>query len=117
MLQVFRTPRLACFALAAFLLAQPAAGCAVVCLLQRHHALHQMADMGGGTVATSGRVCHTGIADADHHSPVQGLSPMEPAHQPMIAVVPTDSIEPLNVLPTLPPQAPRTVETPPPRVV
>jgi len=116
MLQAFRSRRFAFLALAAFLLAQPAVGCAALCLIQRHHDQHQMAGM-GGSAATGGSACHTGVADADHHSPVQALSPMVPARAPVIAAAPTVAVAPLDVRPTLPSPVSRTVEPPPPRLV
>jgi hypothetical protein len=116
MLQALRSRRFAFLALAAFLLAQPAVGCAALCLLQRHHGQHEMAGM-GGSAATGSTACHTGVADADHHSPVQALSPMVPAHGPVIAAVPTLAVEPVDARPAFPPLVSRTVEPPPPRLV
>jgi hypothetical protein len=116
MLQALRSRRFAFLALAAFLLAQPAVGCAALCLLQRHHGQHEMAGM-GGSAATGSTACHTGVADADHHSPVQALSPMVPAREAVIAAAPTVTVEPLDVRPIFPPLVTRTVEPPPPRLV
>jgi hypothetical protein len=116
MLQALRSRRFGFLALAAFLLAQPAVGCAALCLIQRHHGEHEMGGM-GGPAATGGTACHTGVADADHHSPIQALSPMVPARATVIAAVPTVSVEPLDVRPTLPSPVSRTVEPPPPRLV
>ena len=116
MFQALRSRRFAFLALAAFLLAQPAAGCAVLCLVQRHHSQHEMAGM-GGSAATSSTACHTGVADADHHSSVQDLSPMVPASAAVMAAVPTVAVDPLDVRPALPSPVSRTVEPPPPRLV
>jgi hypothetical protein len=116
MLQALRSRRFAFLALAAFLLAQPAVGCAALCLIQRHHGQHEMVGM-GGPAATGGTACHTGVADADHHSSVQALSPMVPARATVIGAVPTVAVEPLDLRPTLPPLVSRTVEPPPPRLV
>jgi hypothetical protein len=116
MFQALRSRRFAFLALAAFLLAQPAAGCAALCLIQRHHSQHEMAGM-GGSAATSSTACHTGVADADHHSSVQDLSPMVPASAAVIAAVPTVAVDPLDVRPALPSPVSRTVEPPPPRLV
>ena len=116
MLRAFRSRRFAFLALAAFVLAQPAVGCAALCLIQQHHGQHEMAGM-GGSAASGGIACHTGVADADRHSPVQALSPMVPARAPVIAAVPTMAVEPLDVRPTLPPSVSPTGEPPPPRLV
>jgi hypothetical protein len=118
MIRSFRSPRLACLALAAFLLAQPVVGCAALCLLDRHHAgQHAMPDMAGGTAAVDGTACHTGVADADRHTPVQSLSPMEPAREPVIAAAGAEAVQPPEASPLLPPLVSRTVEPPPPRLV
>jgi len=116
MFHALRSPRFSVLALAAFLLAQPVVGCAALCLLERHHAGHEMTDMGGG-VASGGAACHTGITDADQRHPAQTLSPMEPALEPVLAAAPVSSVEPLTALPALPPQVSRSVEPPPPRIV
>jgi hypothetical protein len=116
MLQALCSRRFALLALAAFLLAQPAVGCAALCLLQRHHGQHEMAGM-GRSAATDGTACHTGVADADRHGPVQTLSPMVPARAQVIAAAPTVAAEPLDVHPILPPLVTRTIEPPPPRLV
>ena len=117
MLRLLRSPRISILTLAAFMLAQPVVGCAALCLLERHHGQHEMGGMGGGAAASGGAACHTGITDANQHHPAQSLSPMEPAREPMIATASTDSIEPLNALPTLLPQLSHSVEPPPPRFV
>jgi hypothetical protein len=116
MFHAVRSPRFSVLALAAFLLAQPVVGCAALCLLERHHAEHEMTGMGGGVVSGRG-ACHTGITDADQHHPAQTLSPMEPALEPVLAAAPVSSVEPLTALPALPPQVSRSVEPPPPRIV
>ncbi|MGH7511855.1 MAG: hypothetical protein ACREOQ_02915 [Gemmatimonadales bacterium] len=116
MLRALRSRRFAFLALAAFLLAQPAMGCAALCLFQQHHGQHEMAGM-GGSAATGSTACHTGVADADHHGPLQALSPMMPARAHVIAAVPSEAVEPLDLSPTLPPLVSRTVEPPPPRLV
>ena len=116
MLQALRSRWFAFLSLAAFLLAQPVVGCAAVCLFERHHGQHEMAGM-GGSAATDGTACHTGVADADHHGTLQTLSPMMPARVHVIAAVPSEAVEPLDLSPTLPPLVSRTVEPPPPRLV
>jgi hypothetical protein len=105
--------RLVSLVLAAFLVGQPVVGCAALCLIQRHHA-HAMAGMAG---VTGGTACHRGVSDADHATPIQGLSPMAPAHDPVLAELPTRTISPLDVPPILPPHRPLALEPPPPRLV
>jgi hypothetical protein len=116
MLQALRSRWFAFLVLGAFLLAQPVVGCAALCLLQGHRGQHEMAGM-DGSAASGGTACHTGVADADHHGPVQSLSPMMPAREPVIAAAPTDAVAPPDVLPTLPPLVSRSLEPPPPRLV
>jgi hypothetical protein len=116
--RIFRSRGFASLTLAAFLVAQPVVGCAALCLLERHHAgQHGMPGMDGGKAALGNGACHTGITGADQHMPVQVLPPMEPAREPVIAVLPTESVEPLDALPTLSPLVSHTVEPPPPRSV
>jgi hypothetical protein len=118
MSRIPRSRPFAALVLLAFLLAQPVAVCAGLCLLERHHvAEHEMPGMDGGAVVLAAGACHTGITSADHHSPLQLLSPMEPGREPVIAGAPTDSVEPLDVVPALSPPVSRTVEPPPPRFV
>jgi hypothetical protein len=117
---MFRTVRSRSFALAtlaAFLL-QPVAGCAALCLLERHHAgAHAMAGMNHVKPALGGSACHTNDTGAVQRGLLQVLSPMEPARALVIAVAPARWIEPMRTLPTPPRLISRTVEPPPPRFV
>jgi hypothetical protein len=114
--RLFRSSRLACFTLAAFLIAQPAVGCAVLCLLEHHYAAHEMGGMNRSS-ASSPVACHTGVGSATGHTPLQTLSPMEPAQEPslrQVAVVPAEAPE---ARPAPTPQAHPSVDPPPPRFV
>jgi hypothetical protein len=115
--RLFGSPRFASLVLGAFIMAQPLAGCAALCLVQRHHASHLMAGMDGGSTATSRTTCHSGVTDADHITSIQVLSPMEPATDPVLAELPSEVMQPLDVRPILPPQISSTPEPPPPRSV
>lgn len=114
--RALRSPRLACLTLAAFLLAQPIVGCALLCLADNHHALHDMVGMtqpaAGGYTA-----CHTGIDNATRHGPPQTLSFMEPAaeHAPVRAAV-VSVLEPVGV-PAPAPRIATSLDPPPPRLV
>jgi hypothetical protein len=120
MLQALRSYR-RCFALAtlaAFLLAQPAVGCAALCLFERHPAgAHAMPGMNRGNPTLGSGSCHTTNTGAVQRDPLQVLSPMVPALTPVIAVAPTRWVEPLRTLPTAPRLISHTIEPPPPRFV
>jgi hypothetical protein len=97
-------------------MAQPVVGCALLCLADNHHALHDMAGMtqpsAGGYTA-----CHTGIDNAGRHGPPQTLSFMEPAaeHAPVwIAVV---SVQVPVAVPAAASRISPSLDPPPPRLV
>jgi hypothetical protein len=115
MLQALRSRTLALATLAAFLVAQPAVGCAALCLFERHHAGAQA--MPAGSSALSGSACHTAGTGAVQRAPAKALSPMEPAHAAVIAVAAARWVQPARALPTPPPPVSHTVEPPPPRLV
>ena len=76
--RVLRSRRLACFTLAAFLIAQPVVGCALLCLADHHSGLHEMVGM-TQSAASGNSACHTGIESGTRGGPAQTLSFMEPA--------------------------------------
>jgi hypothetical protein len=76
-----------------------------------------MAGMNGRDTATSRTACHGGVTEADHGTQIQVLSPMEPASDPALAELPSNSIPQLEALPISPPQVSPTLEPPPPRSV
>jgi deoxyinosine 3'endonuclease (endonuclease V) len=120
MLRLLRThrSRFALATLAAFLLAQPAVGCAALCLIERHVAgRHVMTDMNHGTKVLTNSACHPTATGAVQQAPLQVLSPMEPASAPILAVAPDRWVEPARSLPTTPRLISPTVEPPPPRLV
>jgi hypothetical protein len=118
MLQALRSRVLAFATLAAFLVAQPAVGCAALCLFQRHHAdAHALPGGHTGSSAVNGSACHTGDTGAVQRSPVQVLSPMSPARAPVLGMAPTRWVQPARTLPTPPQPLSHTVEPPPPRFV
>ena len=104
--------------LAAFLLAQPAAACAALCLLQGHAAsVHAMSGMSGGSPAVADGPCHTSSAGAIQRDPFQALSPMAPTRAAVVAVAPDHRVEQVLLLPARPPFISHSVEPPPPRLV
>jgi hypothetical protein len=118
MLQALRTRRFALATLAAFLLAQPAAACAALCLFESHGAAaHAMPRMSGASSVLAGRTCHTTSAGAVQHDPLQALSPMAPTRVTVLAVAPARRVEPARALPAAPRLISHTVEPPPPRFV
>ncbi len=118
MLQTLRSHSFALATLAAFLLAQPAVGCAALCLFERHHAgAHAMPGIHPGSSALNNSACHTTGTGAAQRDPIQPLSPMEPARAPVLAVAPARWVEPVRTLPTPPRLISHTVEPPPPRFV
>jgi hypothetical protein len=118
MLRALRSRRVAFLTLAAFLLAQPAVGCAALCLFQKHDlGTHAMQGMDRGRQALTTSPCHTGVSGAVQRDQIQVLSPMEPGRAPLIAGAPTRWVEPVRATPTSPHQISRTVEPPPPRFV
>jgi hypothetical protein len=118
MLQALRSRRFALATLAAFLLAQPAAACAALCLFERHHAVaHSMPSMSRDNPALAGSTCHTTSTTAVQRDPFQVLSPMAPTRVALLAVAPARWVEPVRALPALPRLISHTVEPPPPRFV
>jgi len=118
MLQALRSHSFALATLAAFLLAQPAVGCAALCLFGRHHAgAHAMPGMNHGERALGNSACHTTDAGAVQRDPLQVLSPMEPARALVIAVAPARWVEPVRTRSIPPRLISHTVEPPPPRFV
>ena len=116
MLRALRSSRLAGLTLAAFLIAQPVVGCALLCLVDNHQGLHEMAGM-AAPVATDNAACHTGIDTASPHGPAQTLSFMEPAGTPP-AVRPARVVVAVPVArPSPTPQASPSLDPPPPRLV
>jgi hypothetical protein len=119
MLQALRSRRFALATLAAFLLAQPAAACAMLCLFERHHAVaHSMPSMSRDNPALANGACHTTSAgSAVERDPFQILSPMAPTRVALLAVAPARWVEPVRTDRTPPRLISHTVEPPPPRVV
>jgi len=119
MLLALRSRRFAFATLAAFLLTQPAAACAALCLFQGHAAgAHAMSSgMSGGSRALAGSSCHTTSAGAVQQDPFQALSPMAPTRAVILAVVPAHRAEPARALPASPRLISHSVEPPPPRFV
>ena len=116
MLRPSAPPGFAFLALAAFLLAQPAVGCAALCLLQRHYGQHEMGGMGGSSA--SGRVaCHTGVATP---TTTPRSRPSRPWCRPTSTCsprLPVAAVEPLDRFRPPPRRVTRTVDPPPPRLV
>ena len=116
--RVLRSRHFALATLGAFLLAQPAAACAALCLFERHGAVaHAMPPMSGGKPALAGGTCHTTSAGVVQQDPLQVLSPMVPTRAAVLAVAPTRRVEPAHTVPAAPPLISHTVEPPPPRFV
>jgi hypothetical protein len=113
MLRRLRTPWLASFTLTAFLLAQPVVGCAALCLLEHHHAVHGTAGTDGGAV-TGQEACHLGLDDS-RHGTAQTLSPMEPTGQSPVVRVAAMRAEVPEAPVTAAPQVFPKVDPPPPR--
>jgi hypothetical protein len=118
MLQPLRARRyLALATLAAFLLAQPAVGCAALCLFERHVAGgHMMPGMNQGSKILTNSACHPTATGTVQRAPFQVLPPMQPASAPVIAVAPDRWIEPVWTLPTAPRLISPKLEPPPPRL-
>jgi hypothetical protein len=118
MLHALRSRRFALATLAAFLLAQPAAACAALCLLEKHHAVaHSMPGTSPGNPVLAGSTCHTTSAGAVQRDRYQVLSPMAPTRVALLDVAPTRWVEPTRTLPAPPPLISHAVEPPPPRFV
>ena len=119
MLHALRSRRFALVTLAAFLLAQPAAACAALCLFERHHGpAHSMPSMGRDNPTLASSACHTSSAGAAvEKDPFQVLSPMAPTRVALLAVAPARWVEPVRTLPAPPRLISHTIEPPPPRFV
>jgi hypothetical protein len=116
MLKALRSRRFALATLAAFLLAQPAAACAALCLFDGHHAPAHATPSRGNAAHAAG-TCHATTAVAVQRDPFQDLSPMAPARPAAIAVAGVRWIEPVRTLPAPPRLLAHLVEPPPPRFV
>jgi hypothetical protein len=118
MLQALRSRRFALATLAAFLLAQPAAACAALCLFESHHAVaHAMPSMSRDNPALAGSTCHSTSAGGVQRDRFQILSPMAPTRAALLTVAPARWAEPVRTLPASPRLVSQTVEPPPPRFV
>lgn len=114
--RALRSPRLASLTLAAFLMAQPVVGCALLCLADHHHALHEMVGMTESAVSGN-PTCHTGLESATPRGPAQTLSFMEPAAQAAPIRLATVSVPVPDALPTAAPRISPSLDPPPPRLV
>jgi hypothetical protein len=101
--------------LTAFVLAQPAAWCSALCLLERHHAAEHPAGPGHASVTPPD--CHTARSGAVEHRPLPTLSPMVPEAAARIAAAPGRWVEPAPAIVVAPHDLSRTAESPPPRLV
>jgi hypothetical protein len=109
---------LALATLAAFLIAQPAVGCAALCAFERHLAgTHTMSGMERGSVALTNSVCHASATGTVQQPPLQVLSPMVPASAPFLADAPERWTEPIWSMPAAPHLVSHSIEPPPPRLV
>ena len=114
--RAFRSSRLAFLTLAAFLIAQPVVGCALICLADNHHALHEMVGMAQSS-ASGNSACHTGVESGTRHGPAQTLSFMEPAAVAAPAQPATLPVQVLDAPPATAPQISPSLDPPPPRLV
>jgi len=118
MLRALRSRCWSLTTLAAFLLVQPAAVCAALCLFGGHHAAaHAMPGTEHGTPALGNAACHSSHVGTVERSPFQALSPMAPTRAQVIAAAPAHRVHPVWALPTPPRLVSRTAEPPPPRAV
>jgi len=116
MLRLLRSPRLACLTLAAFLIAQPVVGCALLCLVDHHHGVHEMVGMDGSAARGNG-ACHTDIGSDTRHGPAQTLSFMEPAAGPAASRAATLTVAVPDARPAAVAQLSPSLDPPPPRLV
>jgi len=114
--RLLRSRRLACLTLAAFLIAQPVVGCALLCLADNHSGLHEMVGM-TRSAASGNSVCHTGIESATPRGPAQTLSFMEPAGEQATVRLSDIRVHAPVALPTATPQIAPSLDPPPPRLV
>ena len=116
MFQALRSRGFAVTVLAAFLLAQPAALCTALCLVERHHAAgHPMPETVRGTSTLTPGSCHTTAAGAIQRDRYSVLSPMAPSRGPAIAAELANQIEPTPTPSATPRQLFHPIESPPPR--
>ena len=116
MFQALRSRGFAVTMLAAFLLAQPAALCTALCLVEQHHAAgHAMPETVRGAPALTPSTCHTatGTVQRDRYSV---LSPMVPSRGPAIAAESANQIESAPTRSPVPHQIFHPIEAPPPRL-
>jgi hypothetical protein len=114
--RVFRSAGLASLTLAAFLMAQPVVGCALLCLADSHSALHEMVGMTQPS-ASGNLACHTGLDNATRHGPAQVLSFMEPAGEPLSVRPAAVVVEVPHTRPATAPRISPSLDPPPPRLV
>lgn len=115
MLHALRSRGFAVTMLAAFLLAQPAALCTALCLVEQHHAAgHAMPETVRGAATLTSSACHTaaGTVQRDRYNL---LSPMAPSRGPALAAEPADQVEPASARSAAPRQIFHSIESPPPR--
>lgn len=118
MLHTLRSRGFALATLGAFLLAQPAALCTALCLIEQHHAAtHAMPHTARGNSAAAASTCHTTTAADVQRDAFNILSPMAPSRGPVIAVAAPRPAEPARTRAASPRQIFHTVESPPPRLV
>jgi hypothetical protein len=111
-------PYLALATLAAFLLGQPAVGCAALCLFEQHvTAPHTMSDRAQGSAVLTNSMCHASKTGGLQPRSLLVLSPMAPASAPIVAVAPDRWTEPVWIVPSVPRLVSHSVEPPPPRLV
>ena len=115
MFGTLRTPRrFALTTLTAFVLIQPAMGCAALCFLERHSAgVHSLLMDRDPTL--NGSDCHHSQTGAVQPAPLPTISPMEPAQAMMIAVA-LRWTEPVRAFFPTPHRISHPVEPPPPRL-
>jgi hypothetical protein len=115
--RAFRSRAFAVTILTAFVLAQPAAWCSALCLLERHSAAeHPAAGAPDAMAAHRGADCHTTDTGAVQHGPLQTLSPMEPVTVALAAATPSRWAEPARAPVISPLDRSHTAEPPPPRL-
>lgn len=118
MLRALRSRGFALATLAAFLMAQPAVLCTVLCQFGQHRqATHALPHGAGGHPVLATSSCHPTTAGDARQDPVNALSPMAPTRGPVIAAAPPCPAASARMLPASPRQIFHLVESPPPRFV
>jgi hypothetical protein len=115
MLRILRSRSVSLAILTAFLVGQPAALCAALCMVEQHHG--PMPAMAHGTGASDSDLCHGGVRDASRQDRPQMLSPMVPTRVVVLAPAPERRAEPPSIRPAFPRTAVRPADPPPPRLV